>query len=62
MKVLITGAGGYLAQGLRIPFEEQGYQLRLMDVRPFETSHEVLAGSVSNLDDVRKAVKGVDAV
>jgi nucleoside-diphosphate-sugar epimerase len=62
MKVLITGAGGYLAQSLRVPFEENGYKLKLMDIRPFESRHEVIVGDVTNLEDVRKALVGVDGV
>ncbi len=62
MRVLITGAGGYLGRGVRQPFEDHGYTLRLMDVVPFESKHEVVVGDVSKLDDVRKAVAGVDAI
>lgn len=62
MKILITGGAGYLSQGLIIPFQENGYQLRLMDVRPFESRHEVIVGNVTNMEDVRKAVQGIDAI
>lgn len=62
MKVLISGAGGFLCRGLVIPFEEAGDDLRLMDVCDFETEHEKLIGSVSDPDDVAKAVTGVDAI
>ncbi len=62
MKVLITGAGGFLCRGLVIPFEESGAELRLMDVCDFETSHEKIIGDVSNPADVEKAVAGVDAI
>ena len=61
MKILITGAGGYLAQGLVTPFESR-HKLRLMDVKPFHSAHETSIGDVADLDAVRKAVKGVDAI
>jgi uronate dehydrogenase len=62
MKVLITGAAGYLGRGLRIPFEKHGHQLRLMDVVPVDSPHENIKGDVANLDDVRKAAAGMDAM
>ena len=62
MKVLITGAGGFLCKGLIIPFEENGVDLRLMDVCDFESPHEKFIGDVSKLADVEKAVAGVDAI
>jgi nucleoside-diphosphate-sugar epimerase len=62
MKILITGGAGYLSQGLKIPFEEKGYQLRLMDVRPFESQHEVFVGDVTRFNEVKQAVQGVDAI
>jgi len=62
MKVLVTGAAGFLGQGLIVPFEEHGYELRLLDVREFESPHEVVIGSVADLPTVQKAVEGVDAI
>jgi len=62
MKVLVTGAGGCLGQGLVVPFEEHGYDLRLMDVVPFESPHETLVGSVADLETVRKALDGCDGM
>lgn len=61
MKILITGAGGYLGKGLIVPFEGR-HELRLMDVRTFDSPHEVVVGDVADLDTVRQAVKGVDAI
>jgi len=62
MKVLVTGAAGYLGRGLIVPFADHGHELRLMDVREFDSPHEVVAGTVEDLDQVRDMVAGVDAV
>ncbi|NIA22038.1 MAG: NAD-dependent epimerase/dehydratase family protein [Anaerolineaceae bacterium] len=62
MKVLVTGAGGYLGRGLVVPFEEHGYDLRLMDVVPFESPHETVVGDVADLETVRKALDGCEAI
>lgn len=61
MKILITGAGGYLGRGLVIPFEGR-HALRVMDVKPFDSPHEVFVGDVADLDTCRKALAGMEAV
>lgn len=61
MKILITGAAGYLGQGLVLPFEGQ-CDLRLMDTVDFETSHEKVIGSVADLDAVQRASEGVNGL
>lgn len=61
MKILITGAGGYLGQGLVLPFEGT-CELRLMDVVDFQTPHEKVLGNVADLDAVQRATEGVDAL
>jgi len=61
MKILVTGAAGYLGRGLIVPFEGE-HDLRLMDVVEFESPHEVMVASVADLDDCRKAVDGIDAI
>ena len=60
-KVLVTGAGGFLGQGLIVPFEGK-YDLRLMDVADWKTPHEKLVGDVADLETCRKAVQGCQAV
>ncbi len=62
MKILITGAGGFLGRGLVIPFEEHNHTLRLMDVVPFTSRHEVVVGSVENYAQVEAAMRGMDAL
>lgn len=61
MKILITGAAGYLGRGLILPFEGK-HDLRLMDVVEFDSPHEVFVGSVTDLDDCRRMLNGIDAM
>ena len=61
MKVLVTGAGGFLGQGLIVPFEGR-HELRLMDIRDWQTPHEKIVGSVADLETCRRAVAGCDAL
>jgi nucleoside-diphosphate-sugar epimerase len=62
MKILITGGDGFLARHMIVPLAEQGHTLRLMDVRPFDSPHEVYLGDVTNLTQVREAIEGVDSL
>jgi nucleoside-diphosphate-sugar epimerase len=63
IRVLFTGSAGYLGQGIIIPFEQDSrYQLRLMDVRPFDSRHKCFVGDVADLSACRRAVDGVDAL
>jgi nucleoside-diphosphate-sugar epimerase len=61
VKVLVTGAAGFLGRGLVIPFQGKS-DLRLMDVADWDTPHEKVLGSVADLDTVLRAVEGVDAL
>jgi len=61
MRVLITGAGGYLGAGLIKPFEGR-HELRLMDLAAFESEHEVLTGDVADLSACREALEGIDGM
>jgi nucleoside-diphosphate-sugar epimerase len=62
MKVLITGAAGYLGHGL-IVANEPHHTLRLMDVAPIpNTRHEMVVASVEDYTAVKEAVRGVDAI
>ena len=61
MKILITGAGGFLGRGMLGPLEA-GNTLRLMDVATFESQHEVVVGDVSDLEVCRRAMAGQDAL
>lgn len=64
MKILVTGAGGFLGWGLVRALEESGrHELRLMDVVDFdEPNHEKLVGSVADLETCERAVEGCDAL
>jgi len=61
-KILVTGAGGYLGKGLCESLAES-FALRLLDLRPFDPwGHELVVGDVCDLEAVRRAVSGVDAL
>ena len=63
MRVLITGAAGFLGQGLVKVFGDAGHALRLMDVRPFDVpGHEMIVGSVADLPTVRAAMIDMEAL
>ncbi|MBB6049906.1 NAD-dependent epimerase/dehydratase family protein [Armatimonas rosea] len=63
MKILLTGAGGNLGRVLAPALAATGHELRLFDFRPLESSpFETVQGDVRNLEDVRRAVAGVDAI
>lgn len=61
MKVLITGAGGFLGRRMT-PVLARDNTLRLADIRLFESTHEVMVGDVTSLDDARRMVAGMDAL
>lgn len=62
MRILITGAGGFLGRGMITPLVEAGHSLRLMDVVPFASPHEVVIGDVADYAQVEAAMRGVDAL
>lgn len=61
MKVLITGAGGFLGRGLIQPFVGR-HDLRLMDVVDWQTPHEKVLGDVADLETCRRAVRGCQGI
>ena len=61
MKILITGAGGYLGAGLLQSLAGE-HELRVMDIRAFDTTHQLFVGDVTDFNCVRQAVSGMDAV
>jgi nucleoside-diphosphate-sugar epimerase len=61
MKVLITGAGGFLGHAIVGQFEGR-HDLRLMDIRDWETPHERIVGSVADLATCRRALEGCEGL
>ncbi len=62
--VLITGAAGMIGRDMRVLLRDR-YRLRLMyhnTVLPAEGDEQVVIGDIADLDLMRKAVEGVDAV
>ncbi len=62
MKILMTGAGGFLGQGIVQALEGHNHVLRLNDVKTFDTPHELMTGSVADFDFVQNAVKDMEAI
>jgi len=62
MNILITGGNGFLARGMAGPLSDAGHTLRQMDCGDFETEYDRIQGDVAVLDDVRRALDGMDAV
>ena len=67
MKVLITGASGFLGSHIAEQFAAAGHEIRLLlrraSSREFLTfSHEEAVGDVTDPRSLRRAVEGVDAV
>lgn len=62
MRVLITGASGFLCQEAIAQFSARGYTLRLSDIVDMETEHEFVKCDVLSPEEVMVAVDGMDAV
>lgn len=63
MKILITGANGFLGRGMVEHFEKHPeYELRLMDILAFESSHDIYVGDVSEYMDCYNALAGIDGL
>lgn len=62
MKVLLVGGSGIVGTFIT-PYLRQHHDLRVLDVRPPEHGEmvEYIQGSISNPDDVRRALDGVDS-
>ena len=61
MKVLVLGAGGFLGPHV-VAALEQEYELRATDIKPMDSPHETLVVDAADLDQVRRAAKGTEAI
>ena len=62
MKILITGAAGYLCQEAIAQLSARGHTLRLSDVIEMNTEHEFIKCNILDTDDLAAAMEGVDVV
>ena len=61
MKLLITGACGFLGAGL-VEALQSRHELRLLDVVKRDTAHALMVGDVSDYEVCRRAADGMDAM
>ncbi len=61
MRILVTGAAGYLGQRMVKPFTEK-HDVRLMDVNDWDAPGEKIIGSVTDLATCQQAMEGMDAM
>jgi nucleoside-diphosphate-sugar epimerase len=59
MKVLLVGGAGNVGTFVTA-YLQQHHQLRVLDLRPPQADVEYVQGSITNPDDVRRALEGVD--
>jgi GDP-D-mannose 3',5'-epimerase len=66
--VLVAGGGGFIGGHLARALSEQGFWVRAVDIKPFDQWFQLHEGvesrrlDLSNLDDCREAVRGMDTV
>lgn len=60
--LLLTGAAGGLGTLMRSLLPAQGYDLRLLDARPIPDAPDAVTADLADLDALRAAVRGTDAV
>ncbi|MFW9996541.1 MAG: NAD-dependent epimerase/dehydratase family protein [Candidatus Odinarchaeota archaeon] len=65
-KVLVTGGAGYIGQVMCRGLSDAGFKVKIIDNLlygiPPESDFEFIKGDISNVDDVNKAMKGVDHI
>ena len=69
MKVLVTGGTGFTGSALSFYLLDKGYEVKILDNQKGlffdklkEKGAEIIIGSVTNQEDVKKAVEGVEGV
>ena len=62
MRILVTGAAGYLATGVVEILEKKGHTFRLTDIRDMETEHEFFKADVRHVDELIPLMKDMDVV
>jgi len=63
MKVLVTGGSGFIGSHLVNKLVDSSYEVRVFDIKePKNPQVEFIKGDISNLEDVRKAVKDCESV
>ncbi|MFE0351154.1 NAD-dependent epimerase/dehydratase family protein [Streptomyces griseoluteus] len=60
--LLLTGAAGGLGTLMRSLLPAHGYGLRLLDARPVPDAPDAITADLADLDALREAVRGTDAV
>jgi nucleoside-diphosphate-sugar epimerase len=66
--VLVAGGGGFIGGHLARTLEEQGLQVRSVDIKPLDEWHQIPQGvethqlDLSDLANCRQAVRGIDTV
>ncbi|WP_405556615.1 NAD-dependent epimerase/dehydratase family protein [Streptomyces sp. NBC_01171] len=60
--ILLTGAAGGLGTLMRSLLPAHGYDLRLLDSRPIPDAPDAVTADLADLDALRAAVRGTDAV
>lgn len=62
MKVLVTGAAGFIGRHVLSALREDGYEAVAFDIKPVAERWESVRGDLTNLEDLLKATRGIDAV
>jgi UDP-glucose 4-epimerase len=60
MKILVTGSSGHLGEALVRTLRTTNHEVTGLDIVPSSFTERV--GSITNRDDVKQAVKGIDAI